>query len=348
MMITTTAAASLSTSQALGALHGEQRAGALCLMVMLVGTFQILFGFLRFGRLIRFVSYSVTTGFLSGVSVLLILNQLPVVTGYQPAGGNRIVQTLDLMLNLGQISLVSLILAALTLGLAILLPRTPLSNFGRLAAIAIPSLLVALLGLSDVKIVQQVGDIPQGIPLPVLPSLSLLNPDVITGALAVALVILVQGAGVSQSVPNPDGSRRNASRDFIAQGAANVASGLFRGLPVAGSLSATALNVVYGAQSGWAAILAGVWMALIVMAFPGLVSYIAMPALGALLILAGFTSLTTPGHPLGLEHRLDFPLGRTWHVSGGPLSVDPGCSRHRHPVVGSALCQQSFDRRLAA
>jgi SulP family sulfate permease len=114
---------------------------------------------------------------------------------------------------------------------------------------------------------------------------------VITGALAVAIVILVQGAGVSQSVPNPDGSRRSTSRDFIAQGAANVASGLFRGLPVGGSLSATALNVIYGAQSRWAVVLAGLFMALVVTAFPWLVTDIAMPALGALLILAGFTSI---------------------------------------------------------
>jgi sulfate permease, SulP family len=109
--------------------------------------------------------------------------------------------------------------------------------------------------------------------------------------LAVSVVILVQGAGVSQSVPNPDESRRSASRDFIAQGAANVASGLFRGLPVGGSLSATALNVIYDAQSRRAAILAGFWMVLIVMAIPGIVSEIAMPALGALLILAGISSL---------------------------------------------------------
>src|SRR6185503_4617310 len=107
-----------------------------------------------------------------------------------------------------------------------------------------------------------------------LPSLSAMTLDVLTGALAVALIVLVQGAGVSQSVPNPDGSRRGTSRDFIAQGAANVASGLFRGLPVGGSLSATALNVIYDAQSRWAATFAGLWMALIVTGFPGLVSYI--------------------------------------------------------------------------
>jgi sulfate permease, SulP family len=291
MMITTTAAATLSASQALGGLQGEARAEALFTMVILVGIFQALFGFLKLGKLLRFVSYSVTTGFLSGVSVLLILNQLPVVTGYEASGSNRLLQTLDLLLNLSEIDLITCGLAALTLTLAVLLPRTPLGNSGRLVAIVIPSVLVVVFSLSSVEVVRDVGEIPRGIPLPFLPSLSNLTFDVVTGALAVTVVILVQGAGVSQSVPNPDGARRSTSRDFIAQGAANVAAGFFRGLPVGGSHSATALNVIYGAQSRWAVVLAGIWMALIVTIFPGLVSYIAMPALGALLILAGATSL---------------------------------------------------------
>jgi SulP family sulfate permease len=291
MVITTTAAASLSTAQALGGLQGNERVNALLLMVVLAGIFQIAFGLLRLGKLIRFVSYSVTTGFLSGVSVLLILNQLPVVTGYEAVGAGRIAQSLDLLLNLRQINVVSLGLAALTLVLAALLPRTPLRSSGRLVAIFIPSVLIALFSLSDVEVVRDVGEIPRGFPLPVLPSISDLSVQVVTGALAISIVILVQGAGVSQSVPNSDGSRRSASRDFIAQGAANVASGLFRGLPVGGSLSATALNVIYDAQSRWAVVFAGIFMALIVMAVPGLVSEIAMPALGALLILAGATSL---------------------------------------------------------
>src|SRR5205085_11374533 len=100
-----------------------------------------------------------------------------------------IAQTLDLLLNLGRISLASLLLTALTLALAVLLPRTALGNFGRLAAIAIPSVVVALMGLSGVEIVRDVGDIPQRVPMPALPSLSSLNLDVITGALAVAVVI---------------------------------------------------------------------------------------------------------------------------------------------------------------
>ena len=291
MIVATTSAASLSAGQALGGLQGEARDNALFVMVVLIGAVQILSGLLRMGRLTRFVSYSVMTGFIIGIAVLTILSQLPTVTGYEPAGNNRVTQTFNLLVNLDQVNLWSLAMSALTLVLALTLPRTKLGNFGRLVAIIVPSVLAALLHLDSVAVVRDVGDIPGGIPTPHLPSLSSISFDVLTGALAVAVIILVQGAGVSQSVPNPDGSRRSMSRDFIGQGAANVASGFFRGLPVGGSLSTTALTVISGARTRWAAIFAGLWMGLLVIVFPGLVSYVAMPALGALLILASVSTI---------------------------------------------------------
>jgi SulP family sulfate permease len=286
MVIVTTSASALGAGQALAGLTSEARENALFLLVVLIGAFQILFGLLRLGQLTRFVSYSVMTGFIIGIAVLTVLSQLPTVTGYQAEGNNKVSQTLDLLTHLNQIHLLTLGVSALTLLLAVTLPRTRLGNFGRLVAIIVPSALVALLGLESVQIVQDVGNIPRGFPLPRMPSFSAMSPEVVTGALAVAAVILVQGTGVSQSVPNPDGARRSTSRDFIAQGAANLASGFCRGLPVGGSLSTTALTVLSGAGSRWAAIFAGLWMAAIVMLFPGLVSYTAMPALAALLIVA--------------------------------------------------------------
>lgn len=291
MMITTTSAASLATSQALGNLSGDARQNALFLMVLLIGAFQIVFGLLKLGRLTRFVSYSVMTGFLTGIAVLLALSQIPTVTGYAAEGGNRVSQALDVLAHASQINLASLGLAVLTLALAVTLPRTPLGSWGTLVAIVIPSLLVPLFSLDSVQIVQDVGEIPGGIPTLFLPALSDISWDVLTGALAVSAIILVQGAGVSQSVANPDGERRRTSRDFIAQGAANMASGFIRGLPVGGSVSATALNLLYGGITRWSVILTGVWVAVLVLFFPGIVSYIAMPALGALLILAGVRSV---------------------------------------------------------
>jgi SulP family sulfate permease len=258
---------------------------------MLSGVFQILFGLMGMGRLIRFVSYSVMNGFLTGVALLLILNQLPTVTGIPTSGGNRLIQTADLIRNLDQAHSMSLVVSLLSLGLAISLSRTRLASFGSLIAIIVPSALVAAVGTGSVQVVSEVGRFPQGIPSPFFPSLSQITPDLITGAFALSAIILVQGAGVSQSVPNPNGSRRSSSRDFIAQGMANIVSGAFRGIPVGGSFNETALNVMSGGRRRWAAIFAGIFLGIIVLALPGLLAHVATPALGALLILAGVQNI---------------------------------------------------------
>lgn len=292
MIVATTSAASLSAGQALGNLRGDRRDNGLFVMVVLIGVLQIAFGLLRMGRLTRFVSYSVMTGFIIGIAVLTVLSQLPTIAGYDPTDGeNKVTQTLNLLSNYDRANPWSLAAAGLTLMLAIALPRTKLGNFGSLVAIIVPSAILLLANLGSVQIVRDVGEIPMGIPLPHIPQISAISVDMLTAALAIAMIVLVQGAGVSQSVPNPDGSRRRLSRDFIAQGAANVAAGFFRGLPVGASLGSTALSVVSGARTQWAAIFAGLWMALIVIFFPGLVSYVAMPALGMLLILASVSTI---------------------------------------------------------
>lgn len=313
MMITTMAAASLSAAQALGDLQGDARTDGLIAMVILIGTIQLLAGIFRLGRLLRFVSYSVTTGFLLGVSVLLILNQLPDVTGRDAPGG--VGGAVDLLFALETIHMPSLMLAAITMILALALPFTPVRNLGRLIAVVFPSLIAWLLGLADVTLVRDTGTAPEGFPLPGLPPLSAFTPQVITGAFAVAIIILVQSAGVSQSVPNPDESARKASRDFVAIGFANLASGLVRGLPVCGSLSGSALNVLYGGESRWAAIFAGLFMALIVMVFSGAVGLITMPALGALLILAGFSTINLR------DVRVVFETGWPSWLAGGTTFV---------------------------
>lgn len=304
MVITTTSAASLMTGQVLSSLPAAERDVVLVLLVVMVGVLQISFGLLRMGRLTRFVSYSVMTGFLAGISVLLVLSQLPTVTGYQPVGMNRVTQTLDLLVNLGQVHLPTLGLAALTLFLAFVLPKIGLRTFGTLIAILVPSVLAFLFDV-DVARVRNVGEIDGEFPDLEFPSPFDLTFELVTGAAAIAAVTLVQGAGVSQSVPNPDGSRRRPSRDFIAQGTANVASGLFQGIPVGGSLGATAMNVTSGARTRWSVIFAGLWMAIIVVAFSGPVSHIAMPSLAAILILAGIQAIKPSD--LALVWRVGWP-----------------------------------------
>ncbi len=285
MVINNTSAVSLVVGQALSGVSGEQRESNLFLTVVLAGLFTIAFGLLGLGRMIRFVSYSVMTGFVAGIAGLLVLSQLSTAAGYKGEGVNRIMETVDLMRHFEDINVAAVTIAAATLLSTVVLQRTRLRAFAGLFGIATASLAVFVFGL-DVQVVRDVGHIPSGIPIPNLPAFGD-TLQVITGALSVATIVVVQGAGVSQSVPNPDGSRNRASRDFIAQGAANVAAGLFRGLPVGGSLSATALNVATGGRRRWAAVFSGLWMAAIVIGVPDLVAQVAMPALAGLLILVG-------------------------------------------------------------
>jgi SulP family sulfate permease len=132
---------------------------------------------------------------------------------------------------------------------------------------------------------------PPGSPCPPSNRLHDLGIETISGGLAVAAIILVQGAGVAESVPNPDGSRTDTSHDFTSQGAANVAAGIFQGQPVGGSLSQTVLNVSAGALSRWGAISSGIGMVLILSLFSDLVGEVALATLAAILIHAAVSSL---------------------------------------------------------
>ena len=88
-------------------------------------------------------------------------------------------------------------------------------------------------------------------------------------------------------MPNPDGSRPNMSRDFVAQGMANVAGGLFSALPTGGSLSRTGVATSAGARTRWSGVFAGLWLALVVVLVGPYAETIPMPVIGGLLILIG-------------------------------------------------------------
>jgi SulP family sulfate permease len=247
-------------------------------------------GFLRLGSVLRFVSNAVMTGFISAVGVNIILGQLANLTGYKAEGVNRVVRAVNTVIHPHELHLQSLAVGLVTIALILLLERTRLGPLGLVLAVIITSAGVALLDWGSVAVVGDLGAIPRALPVPVAPVLRLV-PPLILPALALAFVGLIQGAAISAAFPNPDGSYPDSSRDFIGQGAANVIAGIFRGMPVGGSMSATALNKAAGARSRLALVIAGVVMAVVILAFAGLVGHIAMPALAGLLILVGFRTI---------------------------------------------------------
>lgn len=291
MVITTTSAAALAAGSALADVDPSERAEALFLLTCIAGVIMIAAGLARLGRYTRFVSHSVMIGFLTGIAANIILGQLPDLSGASVQGSFPLSKALDLLAHPSRIDVASLACGIGAIVLVVGLSRTKLGAGAAVVALAAPTVIVSLLHWDSVPRVRDNGPIPTGIPLPHLPEFQLLSPALISGAIAVAALVLVQGAGVSESAPNPDRTPSDASRDFTAQGVANLAAGLLRGMPVGGSVGSTALNISSGAVTRWAAIFCGVWMLIILAAFSPLIAVVAMPTLAGLLIYAAVMSI---------------------------------------------------------
>ncbi len=300
MNVSSTAALSVAAGVVLTEVPAGQKVQALVVLVLLVGVIQLLAGLFRLGFLIRFVSNAVMTGFLNGVAVLIILGQLGDLTGFASTFSNRVAQALDLLLRIGQIDLAATTIGGVTLGLIVLLLWfKPLQRFAFIIAIAAATILLVVLTLAAlptaahfaaVPTVGEIAAIPRTLPQFALPHLSLVL-SLLLPAFSVAIIGLVQGAGVSQGTPNPDGRYPDVSRDFLGQGAANIATSLVSGVPAGGSVSGTALLMGAGAKSRWGNIFVGLFVAGIVLLAAPLVERVPMPALAALLIVAGFQGL---------------------------------------------------------
>jgi len=262
-------------------------ARALFTLSMLTGIVMLVAGVLRLGKLLRFVSTAVLTGFLAALGINIVLSQLATLTGYQSGGGGgTIARFLRMMTDLDQIDLPSTVVGTTTIVLVVILTRTRLGPLGMVIAVLVGSGLAAVFAArgSPVVLVGDLVDVQRALPLPVLPDLASI-PNLIVPALSLAFVGLVQGAGVAAAVR--DGEPPDASQDFVGQGVGNLFAGLFQGMPVGGSASASALAVAAGARTRLAPIVAALVIALTVLLLGGAVELIAMPALAALLIVVG-------------------------------------------------------------
>lgn len=287
MVVTTTSAAALAAGSALATYQEAEQSDAMVLLTLLAGGLMIAAALLRLSRYIRFVSYSVMLGFLTGIAVNMVLGQLPDLLGVDVEGSLSVTKAWYVVSHLGAVDGASAICGVAALATLVLVGLTRWSIVSSLVALLIPTVGVVLLGATSVATVDDTGTVPHGLPGLGLPDLSLFSTELVGGAAAVAALVLIQGAGVAEAVPNTDGSRSSTSRDFTAQGVANLAAGLFGGQPVGGSVGQTALNLTAGAASRWAAIWSGLWMGVILLAFSGVVGMVAMPTLAAVLVYAG-------------------------------------------------------------
>jgi SulP family sulfate permease len=290
MNVDSTGATAIATGEEVAGLSQADQLAYIVVLGILVGLFQLLFGFLKLGFLTRFISNAVMTGFLTGIGVLTILGQVGDFTGYYSDSGNKVFKTIDTILHPALIDWPTVAVGLLAMVIIYLTDRSKFKRYSFAIAIVVTTVLVTVLSPESVATVGDTTEVPRSFISLNLPNLFLI-PKLILPALSIAIIVLVQGAGVSQSVPNPDGEYPDPNGDFKGQGIANVATGFFGGIPVGGSLGGTAVITQLGGKTRWANIFTGVFSLLAILTIGPLIELIPLPALAGMLIMVGFSMI---------------------------------------------------------
>ncbi|WP_146926317.1 SulP family inorganic anion transporter [Cellulomonas xylanilytica] len=288
LMVTTLTSAIALSSQSVLAAAGLDPGdlGGLATLTVLVGVVMLVMGLLKLGSVMSFVSTAVMTGFTTGIALQIVAGVIKDATGYAPTPHNTLGKVWDAVVHVGGWDPATVVVALATVAVwaAFRFVRR-LKSYATLIALLVVSVVCAVVR-PDVELVQDIAAIPRSLPPFSLPDLSAV-PALAAGAIAIALVGLAQAAGIGAAVRNPDGSRPDASKDFAAQGLANIAGGFFSALPTGGSLSRTGVGTSAGAQTRWSGIFAGVWLALLVLAVGPVAGQIPMAVIGGLLLVIG-------------------------------------------------------------
>jgi SulP family sulfate permease len=254
-------------------------------LAFVVGVFLILASLLRLGFLADFISLPIITGFKAGIGVVIFVSQLGKILGLSIRSGSSILQTLATILGgLDQINWPTVVLAALTLAILILLPRLVPRIPPALVAVAFGIALSALFPLGQLG-VALVGDIPTGLPSLSLPDLSLVR-SLWLAALGIALMSFTESTAAARAFREHGEPLVDANRELFALGAANIAGGLFQAYPAGGGTSQTAVNTKAGAKTQVAEMVTmGVALLTLLFLAP-LIGLIPEATLGALVLVA--------------------------------------------------------------
>ncbi|HHC6648979.1 TPA: SulP family inorganic anion transporter [Vibrio parahaemolyticus] len=260
-------------------------------VVMMAGAFQILLGTLKMGKYVTLMPYSVISGFMSGIGVILIILQLSPLLGHAaPTGG--VLGTLSaLPETISNLKFNELFLGLLTLGILFFFPKKYRKYVpAQLVALVAVTLLSVM--LFDTEDIRRIGEIPAGLPSLVAPHI---DPDMFVEIFIDALVLGTLGcidtlltAVIGDSLTRKE---HDSDKELRGQGLANMISGLFGALPGAGATMGTVTNIQVGARSPLSGVVRALVLALVVLVAGGLTEPIPMAVLAGIAVYVGFNIL---------------------------------------------------------
>ena len=262
----------------------------LVIATILAGIILILMGVLKLGSLIKFIPFTITTGFTSGIAVTILIGQIKDFFGltFNEAPIETVDKVKEVISCFGTINIEATIIGAVSLLILIVSPRILKKIPASLIAILVSALLVKVLDL-NVLTIGDLYEISSELPKPSIPSFSFdtvkaVIPDAFTIALLAAVESLLSCVVADGMV----GSRHNSNTELIAQGAGNICSALFGGIPATGAIARTAANIKNGGRTPIAGMVHAVVLLIVLLVAMPLASYIPMPAIAAILFMVAY------------------------------------------------------------
>lgn len=274
------------------------------LLGIMAGIIQLGFGLLRLGGVVRYVSNSVVIGFTAGAGILIAANQLRNIMGVDisESGAERFYEVVHATASAaGRTNMHALILGGITAVLVLVLPRIHRRMPGALIAVAAAGVLSYLLGWHDaamgaarVEIVRDIEPIRGSLAIFHVPKLVVdpnwaLTGDLVTGAIAVALLGLIEATSISRAIASTSGQRLKFNREFIGQGISKIVGGFFSCFPGSGSFTRSAVCFTSGGRTRMAAVFSALWTAATLVAFAPFANYIPKASLAGLLIVIAYS-----------------------------------------------------------
>ena len=265
---------------------GEQAAQLVAAIALATGLLFLLLALLRMGWIASFLSKAVVTGFLAGAAIDVVIGELPKLTGTSAEGDNAWRELGSWLGSLGDMHWTTLLVGVTALGVILGLRRLAPAVPGALVLVAGGLLASSLfdLGAHGVALV---GDVPSGLPAPELPDLGLVRDHYATVAIAAVALLLIgfsQTAGDARAFAARHRYRIDVNQESVAQGMANVGAGVFQGMPVSTSLSASSLNESAGARTQVASLVTGGLVLATLLFLAPLFSDLPKAVLGAVII----------------------------------------------------------------
>ena len=264
----------------------------LIIATILAGVFLILMGLCHFGSLIKFIPYTITTGFTSGIAVTIVIGQLKDFFGISYPDGVKPIETTEKLKaffeNFSTFSLDALIVGGVSLAILILAPYILKKVPGSLPAVIVGILMVKFLPLK-VATIGNLYTISNSLPTLHIPSMNLsMIGDALPNAFTIAVLAAIESLLSCVVADGMINGKHRSDMELVAQGAGNIASALFGGIPATGAIARTAANIKNGGRTPIAGIVHSITLVIVLVVLMPFAGMIPMPTIAVILFVVAY------------------------------------------------------------